>query len=161
MNHGYEYNVTTPAPNVVAREVTCVGPNGTRTLILRDVINTKEELTRNALVKLGWAPPGGQHTQALHNYWGARLSDACQGIYTAELVKLGWTPPAAPAPPHKCLVKGCNNHSTEGRFIAGLCAPCHTMLTTGAVSTPGNTFVHSLRDRLLEIANIATHPTKE
>ena len=126
MKPGYEFNVTTPAPDVVAREVTCVGPNGTRTLILRDVINTKEELTRDALVKLGWTPPG-----------------------------------APPPLLRKCIVKGCNNHSTEGRFIAGLCAPCHTMLTTGAVSTPGNTFVHSLRDRLLEIANIAAHLTKE
>jgi hypothetical protein len=126
MNHGYEYNVTIPAPDVVARELICEGPNGVRTLILRDVINTKEELTRNAFVKLGW------------------------------------TPPDAPPPPlRKCIVKGCDNHNVQGRFIGDLCAPCHSMLTTGAVSTNGSTFVHSLRDRLLEIANIAASPTKE
>ena len=126
MNHGYEYNVTTPAPNLIVRELTYVESSGARTPILCDSINTLDALTRNALVKLGW------------------------------------TPPDAPPPPlRKCIVKGCDNHNVQGRFIGDLCAPCHSMLTTGAVSTNGSTFVHSLRDRLLEIANIAASPTKE
>jgi hypothetical protein len=161
MNHGYEYDVTIHAPNLIVRELTYVESSGARTQILRETLNTLDALTRNALVKLGWTPPMGQHTQALHDYWGARLSGASQAIYTAELVRLGWTPPATSAPPSKCLVKGCTNHSDQGTFIGNLCHPCHSMLTTGAVGLNGNTFVHSLRDRLLKIANIATYPTKE
>ena len=31
----------------------------------------------------------------------------------------------------KCIVKGCQNHRHEGRFVGDLCAPCHGMLTEG------------------------------
>lgn len=31
----------------------------------------------------------------------------------------------------KCIVKGCQNHRHEGRFVGDLCAPCHAMLTEG------------------------------
>jgi hypothetical protein len=31
----------------------------------------------------------------------------------------------------KCIVKGCRNHFSAGRFIGVLCSPCHAMLTEG------------------------------
>jgi hypothetical protein len=40
-------------------------------------------------------------------------------------------------PAKKCLVKGCENYSHQGQFVGDLCAPCHTMITTGKVSQGG------------------------
>ena len=34
-------------------------------------------------------------------------------------------------PDTKCIVKDCENHKHEGRFIGPLCSPCHTTLSTG------------------------------
>ena len=33
--------------------------------------------------------------------------------------------------PVKCIVKNCQNHSDQGKFIGGLCSPCHDYLATG------------------------------
>ena len=30
-----------------------------------------------------------------------------------------------------CIVYGCTNKSSEGRFIGDLCVPCYEMLSTG------------------------------
>ena len=37
----------------------------------------------------------------------------------------------------KCIVKGCTNHSNEGKFVGSLCMPCYHMLNTGEI-TPSN-----------------------
>jgi hypothetical protein len=31
----------------------------------------------------------------------------------------------------KCIVKDCENHTHEGRFVGDLCSPCHAFITTG------------------------------
>ena len=31
----------------------------------------------------------------------------------------------------KCIVKDCQNHKYEGKFVGDLCSPCHTFITTG------------------------------
>ena len=66
------------------------------------------------------------------------------------LAKAGGSPP-----PKCCLVKGCENHSSQGKFIGGLCLPCHTMLTTGKLRS-GATFIHDMQARLHKIIDIAT-----
>ena len=30
-----------------------------------------------------------------------------------------------------CIVKDCQNHRHEGKFVGDLCSPCHTFITTG------------------------------
>lgn len=40
----------------------------------------------------------------------------------------------------RCLVKGCTNHAHQGHFVGDLCAPCHTMLTTGK-RVPSNAWI--------------------
>lgn len=54
----------------------------------------------------------------------------------------------------KCIVKGCRNHKHEGEFVGVLCAPCHSMLTTGRIE-PGATFVHHLNTEIREARNEA------
>ena len=34
-------------------------------------------------------------------------------------------------PAAKCIVDGCVNHTNEGKFIGGLCAPCWEYITNG------------------------------
>ena len=31
--------------------------------------------------------------------------------------------------PIKCIYKGCNNRSDQGRFVGSLCAPCYDKIT--------------------------------
>lgn len=31
----------------------------------------------------------------------------------------------------RCIVKDCQNHRHEGKFVGDLCDPCHTFITTG------------------------------
>jgi Na+/phosphate symporter len=31
----------------------------------------------------------------------------------------------------KCIVKNCENHSHQGKFIGELCSPCHRYITEG------------------------------
>jgi hypothetical protein len=31
----------------------------------------------------------------------------------------------------RCIVKDCQNHRHEGKFVGDLCSPCHTFITTG------------------------------
>ena len=53
----------------------------------------------------------------------------------------------------KCIVKGCRNHKYEGRFVGDLCAPCHTMITTGNLNPSYAWFgkeIESLRQQLAE-----------
>lgn len=33
----------------------------------------------------------------------------------------------------KCIVKGCENHMSQGFFIGDLCAPCHKFLESGII----------------------------
>lgn len=33
----------------------------------------------------------------------------------------------------KCIVFGCSNHTSQGRFIGVLCGPCHHYITTGKI----------------------------
>lgn len=85
------------------------------------------------------------------------------------LIELGWTPPAPPMPPMppklptKCIVKGCKNHSNEGKFVGDLCAPCFSMLSTG-VAARGETFVADLQrdsSELQMIKSLFRNLTKE
>jgi len=32
---------------------------------------------------------------------------------------------------HKCIVKDCKNHASQGVFVGDLCLPCHRFITTG------------------------------
>ena len=103
MNHGYEYDVNILPNQRVLREVTYVEPGGIRSMILSQVIDLTDRLTRGALIDLGWSPPAPP------------------------------APPAPPMPPRKCIAKGCANHSHQGRFVDDLCLPCHTMIVSGEV----------------------------
>jgi len=47
----------------------------------------------------------------------------------------------------KCIVKGCTNHAHEGAFVGDLCAPCHTMITTGDYGCGNTVFHHAERER--------------
>ena len=47
----------------------------------------------------------------------------------------------------KCIVHGCKYHTHEGRFVGDLCAPCHTMLTSGEIYPSFAFFVTEI-DRL-------------
>jgi len=39
---------------------------------------------------------------------------------------------AQPEPePVACIVKNCQNHRCEGKFVGDLCSPCHTFIMTG------------------------------
>lgn len=50
----------------------------------------------------------------------------------------------------KCLVRGCENHKHQGRFVGDLCGPCYTMLSTGEISLyGGDTFIHKLSRELV------------
>lgn len=31
----------------------------------------------------------------------------------------------------RCIVKHCQNHTDEGKFVGELCSPCHTFITKG------------------------------
>lgn len=42
-----------------------------------------------------------------------------------------------------CLIKGCENKTTEGFFEGKVCVPCYEMLISGQVGS-GNTFIHEL-----------------
>lgn len=44
----------------------------------------------------------------------------------------------------KCIVHGCTNHEGEGVMQGVLCMPCYIMLTGGAVTSPGMTFIHDM-----------------
>ena len=37
----------------------------------------------------------------------------------------------------KCIMKGCKNHTNEGKFVGDLCAPCHSLITTGKIEGYG------------------------
>lgn len=34
-----------------------------------------------------------------------------------------------PPEPEKCIVKDCENHKHQGRFVGDLCSPCHAFIT--------------------------------
>ena len=54
----------------------------------------------------------------------------------------------------KCIVYGCKNHQSQGKFVGDICSPCHTMLTTGNVQY-GTTFIHSINNDLTRIKDAA------
>ena len=49
----------------------------------------------------------------------------------------------------KCIVKGCPNHSDEGRFEGEMCMPCYNMITTGEYSRGNTVFHHAEHERQL------------
>ncbi len=53
----------------------------------------------------------------------------------------------------KCLVNGCENYSNQSQMIGDLCAPCHHMLTKGKIISPGNTFIHKMREEIESYEN--------
>jgi hypothetical protein len=36
----------------------------------------------------------------------------------------------------KCLIPGCPNHSSEGRFVGELCSSCHHSIVDGKLDSP-------------------------
>lgn len=61
----------------------------------------------------------------------------------------------------KCIVKGCNNCSHEGRFIGDLCAPCYTMLTTGKLNPSNAWFVRAIEGAKEAVLKDVTITSKE
>jgi len=51
----------------------------------------------------------------------------------------------------KCIVKGCTNKSSEGKFIGQLCSPCYEILTTGKV-TPTNSILKDLKNNKFKLS---------
>jgi hypothetical protein len=94
--------------------------------------------------------PGGVRTQILR-----QVINTMDTQTRSCLMELGWSPPPAPSLSKKCLVKGCENHSSQGKFIGDLCMPCHEMITSGRVTSTGITFIHSIRERLRTISTLA------
>lgn len=53
-----------------------------------------------------------------------------------------------PLPNKKCLVKGCTNRTSEGKFIGDLCVPCYNMLESGKIKS-GMTFIHQMNNTIV------------
>lgn len=53
-------------------------------------------------------------------------------------------------PDKSCIVKGCQNRSSQGRFIGDLCYPCFLYLTNGKIG-PTTSFLGKIRDSLASI----------
>jgi hypothetical protein len=49
----------------------------------------------------------------------------------------------------KCIVHGCSNHTSQGRFVGEMCGPCHTMITTGKMM-PTDSFLNQITSLELE-----------
>lgn len=47
----------------------------------------------------------------------------------------------------KCIVHGCSNHTSQGRFAGVLCAPCHHYITTGKIGCT-DSFLGKMRDAI-------------
>lgn len=60
----------------------------------------------------------------------------------------------------KCLVKGCENHSHEGKFVGELCKPCHIMLTEGKVSPSNAWFVEAIKNAREDVLKDVTITSK-
>lgn len=45
----------------------------------------------------------------------------------------------------RCIVHGCQNCKSEGRFVGDICGPCYMMLTTGVIGK-GTTFIHQIKE---------------
>lgn len=60
----------------------------------------------------------------------------------------------------KCLVKGCENHSHEGKFVGELCNPCHIMLTEGKVSPSNAWFVEAIKNAREDVLKDVTITSK-
>lgn len=99
--------------------------------------------------ELSLTTPNGTHVRMPAGEWNSFLDTARDG-FMAQVPKA----PAPAQPPKKCIVKGCTNHSDEGKFVGNLCGPCHKMLIAGAIGS-GGTFIHELRDRLHKIGKLA------
>jgi hypothetical protein len=53
------------------------------------------------------------------------ISDAMFAALTTLRARL-----AQPEPePEKCIVRDCENHKHQGRFVGDLCSPCHAFIT--------------------------------
>ena len=101
------------------------------------------------LREVTYVEPGNIRTNIMRE-----VIDTTDRLTRGALIDLGWSPPPAPSLPKKCLVDGCTNTSSQGKFNGDPCMPCHTMLTTGNIKS-GATFIHDLRDRMRKIAGIA------
>ena len=55
---------------------------------------------------------------------GLRICDEAIEALRARLAQLEQEPVA-------CIVKNCQNHRCEGKFVGDLCSPCHTFIMTG------------------------------
>jgi hypothetical protein len=52
------------------------------------------------------------------------------GSYTAEQIgDLFWVEPKPEPEPVASIVKDCENHKHQGRFVGDLCSPCHAFIT--------------------------------
>jgi hypothetical protein len=49
---------------------------------------------------------------------------------TVKAIELLRAKLAQPEPePEKCIVRDCENHKHQGRFVGDLCSPCHAFIT--------------------------------
>jgi len=86
-------------------------------------------------------PQGSGKTRLLEaikeSLQGRYSMEVFEGLHTADVMETNQVRV------HKCLVKGCENHSHQGQFIGNLCMPCHQAITTG-VAGHGNGFIGEL-----------------
>lgn len=60
----------------------------------------------------------------------------------------------------KCHVKGCTNHSEDGRFVGEFCSPCYRMLGNGFVSPSEAWFVKEI-EKTKEVGEIVLTSTED
>jgi len=79
-------------------------------------------------------------------------------IKTHSTPTLAATAPATPC--SRCIVRGCENHKHQGRFVGDLCAPCHEYITIGRIG-PTTSFLGRIDKALdaLKVISVADWKT--
>jgi hypothetical protein len=47
----------------------------------------------------------------------------------------------------ECIVAGCKNRKSQGKFVGDICSSCYEMITTGDASKNSTNFIHSLCEK--------------
>jgi len=51
----------------------------------------------------------------------------------------------------ECIVAGCKNRKSQGKFVGDICSPCYEMITTGNVNINSTNFISSLNSKFKEL----------